>query len=1758
MSLPTANIDTAVAAGGGYELLKQRLASQGEGLLAQASGLNDARQAEFGRSELKLLARTRARTENNCVARDIVRVGKLLLFGYNVFIGLKKETQVADVFSLYTLNKSNEGVELAEQPLAGGFLADPRFEADFRELYAYYKQASLSQLKVTQDKLFAAFRIGEKHSDVRVFRWAIDREGQASYLDNRGEREMTTPASHDFDWIVTSREQHVNGRHPHVNILDTIFVETIGGDLTVKIENNTESGLGIHSEPVEDKNQSLNDADIAYAQLGSLILLRIRPYRESQDRYLVYNARAQTVTRIDAIGQACVQLPEDHGIIFPGGCYLQSGEVKRFGDDSAGMLFKRMIRSPNGEDVLYVFYEPVAGKRGLFAYNLISKTLQNPIYSHGYARYDNGDILLFQLENEEPTRLHPMQLWATPFCSDEYLASSSQLQTPLGKIGNSELVRCISELIGIARAVLAQAPVRRHYEDLLKSCDRVLNGYFWLDDPIVGGLGALLKQLATLLRQTLDEFDKVESIRQQARKALEQAEQQQRVLLTDIASQRWQSPQQFVEALAQLREQRGKLLTLQEQRYIDSAHLGRLDQRLAEEQDKLAEQTIRFLSGDNAFAPYGKALDDIASRLQSLPSVAALQPLLADLDNTALGLDLLTELLGTLNVGDATLRTRILDAIAGVYSRLNQLRAEARLLRSELGVREATAEFGAQFKLFGQSVANAMEWADTPEKCDEALTRLLTQLEELEGRFGEQEAFLADILSKRETVYEALSARRQTLLEGRQRRGQALATAAERIIAGIAKRTAQLPSAEALHSYFAGDALIGKLRGIGAELRQLGDNVRADDLDAQLKAARDTSLRLLRDKGDLFAGDNTLRLGQHVFTITTQALDLTLLAKDDALYYHLTGTDYLQPALSAELTAGRAYWQQALASETSAVYRAEYLAYTLLCVAESRRQGQSLEALRQACADENLLRQTVQDFAASRYAEGYQKGVHDHDAARILQQLLPMWQEAGLLRFSPASRALALLWWQGQWETSHALWSARGRGAGLLAQQLGQTASQAAVAGDLGQALLQFARDSALSVDEAACQRAGRYLAQELAHGKIAFVASGSALDLLDRLHKYLEQHKLNSEWQNSLAALPLAARWQLACDALAGLIRREDKPEWQPFIAEAAAWALVDFAPTRLNIRLQATIDGLLGEHPLLQNRQLPLNLNDFLERLEQHSTAVVEGFQRYQQARALIIDQEKARLRLGQFQAKPLTSFVRNQLINDVYLPLLGANLAKQIGSAGGASRSDRMGLLLLISPPGYGKTTLMEYIADRLGLIFVRINGPSLGHDVRSLDPAQAGNSAARQELEKLNLGLLMGNNVMLYLDDIQHTHPEFLQKFISLADGTRRIDAVGNGQPQSIDLRGKRFALVMAGNPYTESGEVFKIPDMLANRADIYNLGDVLNGKEAVFAQSYLENCLTSNPTLAPLANRDPADVRRFFRLAAGDALPLTDFAHAYGAAEAQDIVEVLKRLCQVRDVLLKINAAYIASAAQADDYRTEPPFKLQGSYRNMNKLAEKVNALMSAADIANLMHDHYLGEAQTLTAGAEENLLKLAELSGNLSAEQQARWAQIRRDYQHHKRMGGSDADGASKVANQISHIVSALDSLQGQLADQGALERLGLQWRQGMAQLAGALNKQVPPTVNVAAAAVQVAPPAVEIQLPPNQDLAETLRGMAQMFETSYLPVVAAMQHKIRLDHDIWDRVKLIDEQLRRLAEAMHRPAKTADSASKGKPSMTP
>jgi hypothetical protein len=320
--------NAAVAKGGAYEVIRKRLLEQGQLLEDKTQTLNEARLSEFGSTKMRVASRARVRTENNCLARDIVQVGSLILFGYNVFVGLKRETKVEDVFSLLRVNGSLDEMEPVSSKET--FLDHPEFRKDFEEIYRYYKQTHLIEVTVKNNTLLAGFQTGELAEDIRIFRWSISADGEiVEYIDNRGERDIQPPPSFDFEWIETKREDIVHGRYPHINIADTVFVETSAGNLVIKVENNSEDGLGIYRETVEQETQSLGDMEVSYVEVGTLLLLRIRLYREDSWRHLIFNSATEEVVRVDAIGESCVQLPEDHGVILPGGYYLQSAESAR-------------------------------------------------------------------------------------------------------------------------------------------------------------------------------------------------------------------------------------------------------------------------------------------------------------------------------------------------------------------------------------------------------------------------------------------------------------------------------------------------------------------------------------------------------------------------------------------------------------------------------------------------------------------------------------------------------------------------------------------------------------------------------------------------------------------------------------------------------------------------------------------------------------------------------------------------------------------------------------------------------------------------------------------------------------------------------------------------------------------------------------------------------------------------------------------------------------------------------------------------------------------------------------------------------------------------------------------------------------------------------------------------------------------------------------------------------------------------------------
>ncbi|WP_175408593.1 DNA repair ATPase, partial [Streptomyces sp. TRM64462] len=1609
-----------------FDVLRERLAAQGAELARRAEALNARRVEVFGAGELRLAGTERLRTAGPAVARDVVAVGDALLFGCNgagasgagasgagatgagaTGAGAtgsgatgSGDVEVGDVFALH----AREGLEALPYDAVPGLLDDPAFVREFTALYRYYRGSRLLQLRLVDGKLLAVFRTGDTAADIRVLRWRVGADGSVAFLDARGERDHVLPAAQDVTWTVTSREDHtaVDGT-PYVRVPGDVelLVGTTGGTLTVRGAEGT-----AYTEPVAEPLQSLADADVAYARVGTLVLLKVRPYKEDADRYLVFHSPTRRVARLDGIGQACRRLPDDQGVVFPGGYCLATGAHKTFDLDTDGLEFERAVVSPNGEDVLYAFHARVDGRTLLLPYNRIRASVATPVAGHGYALFDDGTLhVLRESPDGEPARVHPVQVWHTPYVSDTYAAAQPVGTGPLERIGNPDLVRGVSDCLTLAAtaADLPEAATGEAYEELLAGCVRALDTYHWLADPEAGG-GVLepLTGMRDTVRQVLAEFATVRELRREAADALAEAAARVATLVRRTRGEAPRTAPGWVERLTELRRAQGRLTTLKEMRYAD---VERIDELAADVDGDLAAfggRAVEFLARDDAFASYDEEVAVLTVEAEAIATAAGAEPLAARIDAQTEGLRTVTEVVTGLDIGDATVRTAILERISAVLGGVNRARATLDARRRELAAGESRAEFAAETALLGQAVTGALAAADTPEACDDQLAGLLLRLENLEARFGASDDALSLLAGKRDEVYEAFAARKQTLQDERARHAERLASSAARVLDTVTRRLASLADTDEINTYFASDPLVAKVRRSADELRELGDLVRAEELEGRIAAARQEAARALRDRTDLYAdGGAAIRLGRHRFAVNTQPLDLTLVPHgDDGLAFAVTGTDYRAPVTDADegFAETRAFWGQSLPSENADVYRGEFLAARLLAEhgadALSALDGPGLEAL-------------VREAAESAYDEGYEHGVHDRDAALILGALLRLHAGAGLLRYPARARAAAQEFWAyGADAAARDEWTVRARSLVRARAAFGAAVTAAGLDG------LRAELCGAVGDEQAAA-----YLVEELAAAPDGFVTGAAARTLVDKFRSAVDTAAYGDDLAGVVsldARRLLIESWLSAYAAASGLGTAPGD------LAEAVAIELCPGLPRYdLEAPLTETVDGLLGTHPRIAARTLEVRLDDLLARVDHFTRHTAPAFRAYQRRRAALVAAERERLDLDAYRPRAMASFVRGRLVDEVYLPLVGDSLNKQMGPGS-------HGLLLLISPPGYGKTTLMEYVAERLGMLLVKVDGPALGHEVTSLDPAEAPNSAARRELEKVRFALAAGNNVLLHLDDIQHTSPELLQKFIPLCDATRTL----NGH----DLRGKRFAVCMTANPYTESGSRFRIPDMLANRADVWNLGDVLTGKEEAFALSFVENALTANPALAPLAGRDPADLDVLVRLAAGDPTASADrLGHAYAASELDGVLAVLRHVLAARRTVLAVNAAYIASAAQSDDARTEPRFQLQGSYRDMNKIVARIRPVMNEAEVAALVRDHYVAEAQTLTTGAEANLLKLAELQGTLTGGQAARWAELKAAHTRARVLGGAEDDPVTRavaalglLADRIAAIESAI------------------------------------------------------------------------------------------------------------------------------------
>lgn len=1615
---------TGTLEAGTYELLRNRIINHSDDLKSHLQALNDERKSVFGTIETKILATERVTTDNNCIPWDMHALGNNFLFGYNVHVGLRSEVKVSDVFSYYEFNDHT----FHELPV-DSLVNDKIFIDDFKKLYKYYKNSQFLRFKAVGPFLHMVFRIGKGLDDIKTFKWEIKGD-KLKYVDNRSDHEYKFPDQHEYKWKRTKRQDFRDGIHPHISIEDRVFVETVGGDLTVKIEDNTEDGEGIYREDVEHKQQTLGDGEFSYASLGHIIIIKVTPYQE-EARYLIFNEKLKEVKRIDAVKEACILLPDDHGLIFSNGYYLQTGEYKLFDLNLTNMLFERRISSINGEDYLYVFYNRLKGIYLLLNYNIIAQKVENPIVCHGFTIFENGELCIFKAD-EEPKKHHAIQIWQTPFTGPNF-KTKEQKKSFLQKIGNKDVVRAMSECQEIIKLVNRDEIYGDLYLDVIKKATDTIDSYYWLGDQEKYDLKSPLHDIKVVAESAVDEYEKVRRISETAESRLKElADKVTGVLKKSKAS--FGAIDAYVALLGEIRECRGEVISAKELRYINVARLEEHDKDLSTSADVVSESCVRFLMQEHALNPFVDKVEGFKKSIEKIEKVIEAAELLEFGETIAQELDLLIETVSNLKITDATQTTRIIEAISEIYGEYNQVKGSLANKRKSMLATEGKAEFAATLKLLEQSVTNYLDICDTPKQCEEYLTKIIVQVEELEGKFSEFDEFIEVVGQKREEVYNAFEAKKLYLSEQRNKKSNQLFQAAERVLSAIKSKSATFKTKEEINSYFASDLMVEKVRLISTQLVEMDETVKADDLHSQLKTIKEEVQRQLKDKLELFTdGENIINMGNHKFFANKLDLDLSMVIRNGKPTYHLAGTDFFEDINDEALDSLAELWDQSVVSENKEIYRGEFLAYSIFD--QWQKGGLDIDLDTYISSNDKEQVNFIRKEMSSKYQEGYVKGIHEYDAQMILNKLIELYQLSGILKYDSRSRALGKYFWSYCLdEEAKATFLNQINAATIILSVFPDSNEFDSIVEDLNTAIEQC--EDQLYPNQVDYYTVGQYILEELTTSKHFSISLGAS-EGYKTFTKELKKLKSANSFQDSIKPLrdQPALAFRLIHQWLNSFFKGNDHYENLAEHSDEIALLLLtnDYLDAHVKqMSILHTIEGLKGDHGSIKGGQYEFHLTKYLNKMRQYHKTVVPKFSLLLEQKKKLTSEYKAELRLNEFKPRVLSSFIRNQLIDKVYFPLIGANLAKQIGTAGENKRTDLMGLLLLISPPGYGKTTLMEYIASRLGVIFMKINGPAIGHEATSLDPADAPNSASAEELQKLNLSFEMGNNVMIYLDDIQHCNPEFLQKFISMCDAQRKIEGVYKGKTKTYDFRGKKVCVVMAGNPYTESGSKFQIPDMLSNRADTYNLGDVIGENEGVFKVSYIENCLTSNTILNRLVSKSIEDVHTVIKMAENGSAEGLNFQANHSADELQEYQSVIKHLIKVREAILKVNLLYIQSAAMSDEYRTEPAFKLQGSYRDMNKMAERILPLMNEDEVDILIQSHYENESQTLTNNAEANLLKFKHSMGILSEEEAKRWSHILEKFaENQKKLGYGQsallASGLDSIADHLKNITETID-----------------------------------------------------------------------------------------------------------------------------------
>lgn len=1567
--------------------LSKRLSMFANSLDEKAKAVNNERKKE-NKIEQEIIGDIRYKTKSLSTPNDIVCFNDKIVVGLNVdFKNINID--IDDILPIY----DNKGIQEDNN-----FLNNKDFISKIKSLMSYNPDTYLFKITVVDNNLYVIFNTSKTRINLKTFQWT-NTAGVVTYGGEAVNKKLDN--GNFIQWNAIPADSFNTGILPNKPINDMVFLSIAGGEISFARVNDTKVDRSIFKEKIVS-NQVVSDTKAYLADYEGFIAIKVDLIDEDS-RFYIFNKLSGSINRADGIRNSLVVIGDGDGCVFSNGYLLTKSDEFKIFNVADNYDYQKTIVSPNGEDVMYVFFSKETQDYTIYPYNIVEKEVHQYINASGFTVLDDGTMYISKYQ-KTPSQIHNLQKMRTPFLSAENFYNLENNRTGDGlfaKVNNSSIVEFLSNVFNIINISRISDNNKNKFMSVTQLISDVKHKSGWTKN--YPELNLINDDLDVVNSISLNFIQEIE------RHGIKKIEDVSRVADATSAVQKFlviNNPELIkdIEGVALVVSGIDKEInsigelesSVEDKALVDEVNA--LKTRLFKAKEDAGRRLVEIVANKESFNQFYDIIVEIKSDLEAASSVSVIKSIKDRVDSLSNSIGLINDELAVLDIDDIGDFESIQSSLTGVYSEINMIKGDIERKYNNIFVEENGNRFESSVDLLNQYLSNELSRVSNLTDLEDAHIKVNGRIDSLENQFSGFEEYSFRLSEIRVSLENSVESKRELIINENNKLIIQLEKSFTLNLNSIRGRINKLESVDKLNEFFASDTFVNRAIETAKKIADMGDTVKSESLISKITSLKDSSFRDVRDRQDLYTDGGTfIKLGRNKFPVNRDPFRVNIIHQEDGLYASLSSTDFRRK-LTGDVEQYADIYDMTVSSENDDVSRAEYLAYNLI-----EKFGFNYSNINDLI-DQGLLLGEIREILSSNIDGGYSVGVHDIDAESIVKSIIvPLSTNIGETMVNNKS-------YISLFETLISL------GGDISIDNIRELKN----VNDFCKKINNY--DPLIEIMGAKSKHNVKGLSHfEIFNGDFKAFSllidaydsdentvlsiSSETNDMADKIIEFsgLGKHKenLGSSYNGDFSSLFRGIRTsiRLSVDSLGLIVNQDD-------IYMAVLVKLFSQSNLRMyyfdfeivESKQNVVVSDLRSRHDKIENGVLNINLENFLSNCKNIKDSVSLRFNELRDIKSKHIREYEKSLSIDSFVAKPISSFIRNRLITNSYLDIIGNNLAKQIGSSGANGSSDQMGLLMLISPPGYGKTTLVEYIASKMGMVFVKINCPSIGYDVKSLDPSEAKDLTSRREIEKINNSFEMGNNVMLYLDDIQHTNPELLQKFISLCDATRTVDGVIDGEQRTFDLKGKKFSIVMSGNPYTESGEVFKVPDMLANRADVYNLGDMLSDQKDLFDMSYIENSLTANDLTRPVAFRDLNDLYEMVDYILERKPNLSGVKFNYNQSDLSNITDMVKSMMEIKKVVSKVNQEYILSSTIGDEFRKEPAFKLQGSYRNMNKMVSKLFIGITKKELDDLIMDHYNSESQTLTNAAEENILKFKSIYGNITDDEKIRLEEIREQF----------------------------------------------------------------------------------------------------------------------------------------------------------------